>query len=374
MKILITYAYAGVGHKKAADAVYGTLSGIKGIDVENIDVLDYTSKFFKISYPKVYLFLINRISFLWGLLYYLSDFSLIDRFFAPLRRFFHNLQAKKFTEYVLQEKPDVVICTHFLPADVISGLKKKGIFKGKLITIVTDFIAHSFWMNENSDYFIAAIEKTRRDLLRRGVADSRIKVFGIPCESKFSISKDRSTLMKKLDLQEGVFNLLIMGGGFGTGPVQEIVSSISNLESKIIQNLQIIVICGKNEKLFKELNDAKKTLKVKLCVFGYMNNIDEFMEVSNLIVTKSGGLTVTEALSKKLPMIIIKPIPGQETRNCKILSGYGTAVRADTVNQVRDYVKDFITLPEKIIGMKARINLLSFPDAAKRIAEFIIKI
>ncbi len=374
MKILITYAYAGVGHKKAADAVYGALLGLKGIDVENIDVLDYTNKFFKFSYPRVYLFLINRVPYVWGLLYYLLDFSLIDRFLAPLRGFFHNLQSKRFIKYILQKKPDLIISTHFLPAEVVSGLKKKNIFKGILITIITDFLAHSFWMNKNSDYFITAIEKTRRDLMKRGVGDNRIKVLGIPCESKFSVSKDRITLMKKLDLQEGLFNLIIMGGGFGTGPVKEIIYSICSLMPQIRERLQIIAICGKNKKLFKELNNAKSSLKVKLCVFGYMNNIDEFMEVSNLIVTKSGGLTATEALSKKLPMIIISPIPGQETRNCTILSGYGTAVRADTVNQVRDFVEDFITLPEKIIGMKTRINLLSFPDAAKNIAEFVLKI
>ena len=374
MKILVTHAYAGIGHKKAAEAVYGVLSGFKEVDVKIIDVLDYTNKFFKFSYPLVYLFLINRAPLLWGALYYLLDFSLVDRFLAPVRRFLHNLQAKKFIEFILREKPDVIICTHFLPADVISGLKKKNIFKGKLITIVTDFIAHSFWMNENSDYFIAAIEKTRRDLLRRGITDSRIKVFGIPCESKFSVSKDKATLMKKLDLQESFFNLLIMGGGFGTGPVREIVRSICNLESRIAGNLQIIVICGKNEKLFRELNDAGKTLKVKLCVFGYMDNIDEFMEAASLIITKSGGLTVTEALSKKLPMVIIRPIPGQETRNCRVLTGYGTAVRADSVNQVKDYVKDFVSFPEKIIGMKARINLLSYPDAARKIAEFTLSV
>jgi len=371
MKILITYAYAGVGHKKAADAVYAALSASKGLDVENVDVLDYTNKFFKFSYPMVYLFLINRTPLLWGFLYYLLDFSLIDRFLAPLRRFFHNLQAKRFIEFILQAQPDVIICTHFLPAEVISGLKKKNIFKGRLVTIITDFLPHSFWMNRDSDYFIAAIEKTKRELLRRGVEEGRIKVLGIPCESKFGVSKDRIGLIQKLGLQEGLFNLLIMGGGFGTGPVRKIALSICNLEAEITENLQIIVICGKNKGLFEELNNKKPGLKARLCVFGYMDNVDEFMEVSNLIITKSGGLTVSEALSKRLPMIIIEPIPGQETRNCKVLTGYGTAVRADKVRQIRDYVKDFIASPEKIIGMKARINLLSYPDAAKKIAEFV---
>ena len=164
-----------------------------------------------------------------------------------------------------------------------------------------------------------------------------------------------------------------MGGGFGTGPVQEIVRSIYSAEFRVRDKLQAIVICGKNKKLFEVLNKIKRDLGARLCVFGYMDNIDEFMEVGDCIITKSGGLTVSEALSKKLPMIIIQPIPGQETRNCRLLTGYGTAVRANTVTEAMDYVKDFMLSPEKIIGMKARINLLSYPDAARDIARFILQ-
>ncbi|MBU1007027.1 MAG: UDP-N-acetylglucosamine--LPS N-acetylglucosamine transferase, partial [Candidatus Omnitrophica bacterium] len=136
--------------------------------------------------------------------------------------------------------------------------------------------------------------------------------------------------------------------------------------------IQVIVICGKNKKLLDDLNAAKKDLKAMIAPFGYMNNIDEFMEASDLIVTKSGGLTVSEALSKKLPMIIIRPILGQETRNCGILEEYGAAVRADSSGEVVKRVEEFIKFPEKLIGMKARISVIAYPDAAKEIAKLAV--
>ncbi|MFH1853838.1 MAG: glycosyltransferase [Candidatus Omnitrophota bacterium] len=371
MKILIAHAYAGIGHKKAAEAVHNALSGLSGIDVQTVDTLDYTNAFFKFSYPRVYLFLINKAPLLWACLYYLSDFRPVDFFCAPLRRFFHNTEARRFVEFVLEEKPDVVLCTHFMPAEIISGLKKKDIFKGKLVTLVTDFLPHSFWMALGSDYFIAAIERTKKELMRRGINAEKIKVMGIPCDPVFSISKGRSEMIKKLGIKEGLFNLLIMGGGFGTGPVKETVYALSLEEEKIKKAIQVIVICGKNEKLYEELNSYRGALGMQLSAFGYMNNVDEFMETSDCIITKSGGLTISEALSKKLPMIIIQPIPGQETRNCRVLTGYGTAVRANNVKQVLANVRDFINYPERIIGMKTRSSLLSYPGSAKDIANFI---
>jgi len=372
MKILITYAYAGIGHKKAGEAIYKALRGFSGADVKIVDVLDYTSPLFKFLYPRIYLFLINRAPLLWGGLYYFLDLNLVDKFLAPLRAFFHNLHAKRFIKFVCGLNPDVVLCTHFLPAEVISGLKRRNVFKKKLITVITDLLPHSFWIARDSDYFIAAIERTKKDLVRRGIKDERIKVLGIPSDPKFGASKGRKALVKKIGVEEGFFTVLIMGGGFGTGPVREIVSSICSFESRIKDAIQTVVICGKNKSLFEELNAIKSRSKIRLYVFGYMDNIDEFMEVSDCIITKSGGLTISEALSKKLPMIIIQPIPGQETSNCNLLTGYGTAVRANTVGQAGDHIREFIKCPEKIVDMKARIDLLSYPDAAKKIAEFVI--
>ncbi|MBU1062526.1 MAG: hypothetical protein KJ952_07420 [Candidatus Omnitrophica bacterium] len=374
MKILLTYAYAGVGHKKAAEAVKNALLTYNDrLDLTIVDILDYTNPVFKFLYPRMYLFLINRTPLLWGFFYYLFDLRLVDKIVAPLRSFFHSLQAKRFIRFVLEEDPDVIISTHFFSSEVVSTLKRKKIFKGSFLTIITDFLPHYFWMAREADTFIVAIERTKNDLIKRGIEEEKIKVLGIPCDPVFTISKDAGSLIEKLGLREGFFNLLIMGGGFGTGPIEEIADSLCNMKPEIRDKIQLIVICGKNKNLFEKLNRKKLDLEVKLCVFGYMSNIDEFMEVSDCIITKSGGLTVSEALSKKLPMIIIQPILGQEMRNCKILTGYGTAVRANKVGEIKDYIRDFIVYPEKICGMKARINLLSYPNAAKDIAEFVVK-
>jgi len=383
MKILITYAYAGAGHKKAAMAIEKALADFsscrgglnlpyKTNEVKNIDVLDYSNAFFKASYPNVYLFLINRTPTLWGLLYYLLDARAVDFFMAPVRKFLHRLNCRKFIEFVKAENPDVVVSTHFLPGEIISGLKDRGEFKGRLINVVTDFISHSFWMARSSDYFIGAIQKTKADLLKRGIPEEKIKIFGIPCDPVFSISKAMENLTKQLGVDPGFFNVLIMSGGFGTGPMKEIITEINDMDSKIRDKMQLIAICGKNELLFHELSKMVQGLRVRLKTFGYMNNVDEFMEVSDIIVTKPGGLSISEALSKTLPMIIVQPILGQETRNCKILTGYGTAVKARNAKEVCGYIEEFAMSPEKMIGTRTRIKLLRYPDAAKHIASFVL--
>ncbi|MFA4991763.1 MAG: glycosyltransferase [Candidatus Omnitrophota bacterium] len=374
MKILIVYAYAGIGHKKAADAVEKALSAkaAPGLQVKNVDILDYTNAFFRFSYPRIYLFLINRIPTLWGFLYYLFDFRAVDFFTARLRRFLHKFNSKRFSDFVAAEAPDVIVSTHFMASEVISDLKQKGVFRGKLVTIVTDFLPHYFWVARNSDYFIGAIDRTRRELLRRGVDEKKIMVLGIPCDPVFGISKGRDALLRKMDIRGGFFNVLMMSGGFGTGPIREMVREINNIEPGVRDRLQVIVICGKNEKLFGELNRDSGYLKLKLRVFGYMNNVDEFMEISDVIITKAGGLTSTEALSKNIPMIIARPIPGQETRNCGILTGYGTAVRVNNPKEANRFLRDFINYPEKIRAMKTRVRLLAYPDSAGKIADFVI--
>jgi len=374
MRILITYAYAGVGHKKAALAIEKALSGHSGVEVKNVDILDYSNEFFKASYPGVYLFLINKMPTFWGLFYYLLDSRPVDFFMAPLRRFIHRLNCKKFIEFIKAENPDVVVSTHFMPSEIVSGLKDRGEFKGKLVNVVTDFIAHSFWMARSSDYFIGAIQRTRKDLLSRGVPEEKIRIMGIPCDPVFSISKGRENLINKLGIEPGFFNVLIMSGGFGTGPIKEIVAEINNLEPDTRDKMQLISICGKNELLFHELSKMAQSLKVRLNAFGYMNNVDEFMEVSDIIVTKPGGLTISEALTKTLPMIIVQPILGQETRNCNILTGYGTAVKARNTKEVCGYIEEFAASPERMIGTRTRIKLLQYPDAAKNIADFVKEI
>ena len=372
MKILVAYAYSGAGHKRAAEAVADALTDYnKKIDVTLIDILDYTGNFLKFLYPRIYLFLIDRTPLLWGFLYYLLDIRLVDRVSVFLRRGFHNFYAGRFERLISDENPDVVVCTHFFPSEVAARLKKKNIFKGRLITIITDMMPHYFWLEKGPDYFIVAIEETKKDLVKRGIDENMVKVLGIPCDPAFGFSKGRAELIKKMGLGEDFFNVLIMGGGFGTGPVEKIIDSVCTLEVSIRDSLQVIVICGKNKVLFEQLNKKRSAFGVKLYIFGYMTNIDEFMELSDCIVTKSGGLTISEALSKKLPMIIIQPIPGQETRNAKVLARYGAALCANKPEKVRDYVRDFIKFPEKIIGMKARINFLAYPDAAKDIAEFV---
>ncbi|MFH1782710.1 MAG: glycosyltransferase [Candidatus Omnitrophota bacterium] len=373
MNILIAHAYAGIGHKKAALAVESSLLGFKDAKVKTVDVLDYTNPVFKFLYPNIYLFLINKIPFLWGLLYYFFEIKIVDRLVSPVRGLVHSITARKFIDLIDKTQPDVILCTHFLPAEVVSRLKKKKRYKGKLYTVVTDFISHSFWMARYSDCFIVCLEETRNDLLRRGIKKEKIKVLGIPCDPKFSITKDRTQLIEKIGIEKDLFNILIMGGGFGAGPVEDIIDSLDKIEGILKYKLQMLVICGKNKVLYEKLNKKKGATDVNLKVFGFMDNIDELMEVSDLLISKSGGLTISEALSKNLPMVIVNPIFGQETRNAKLLAKHGVAVKIEHPKDIVTYLKELLVSPKKMQHIRSRMEHFSYKDASKRIADFILE-
>lgn len=375
MRILIAYASAGIGHRKAAEAIYKTFKvSFPSNEIYIVDALDYSNTIFRWSYPRAYLFLINYLSPIWGILYYLTDFKYFDFIFSWPRILFHRLNGIGFEKFLLKLNPEVVICTHFFPSELTSDFKKHKRFGGRLIVVVTDFRLHSFWLSGGADLFVVASDETKKDLLNRGMKEERIEVLGIPVDPVFNQTKPKEELFRRLALRENFFNVLIVSGGFGVGPIKELVLGLDMLSKEINSNLQLIVICGRNKRLFKELTLLQNRLGFENKIHPFVDNMDEFMQVSDIMLTKSGGITISEALTKNLPMIIIRPISGQETRNSAILLEYGVALKADRVFEASRLVKALIESPEKLYGMKARMKALAHPDAAIEIARLTIAI
>ncbi len=374
MRILIAYASAGIGHRKAAEAIYKSFKvGFPSNEVYIVDSLDYSNIIFRWGYPRTYLFLINYLSLIWGFLYYLTDFKYLDSIFSWPRRAFHRLNGIGFEKFLLGLNPEAVICTHFFPSEVTAELKKDKRFGGRLITVVTDFRLHSFWVSREPDFFVVASDETKKDLLDRGIREERVKVLGIPVDPVFSETKLKEALLKRLDLRENFFNILLVSGGFGVGPIKELVLGFDRLKDRIGSELQLIVICGRNKRLFNELTLLQKRLRIENKIYPFVDNMDEFMQVSDIMITKSGGITISEALSKSLPMIIIRPILGQETRNSAILLQYGVALKANWVFGACRIVKSLIESSERLYGMRARSKVFAHPDAAMEIAKFILQ-
>ena len=364
-RVLITYATAGTGHKKAAFAVKKAFDelGRDDIEVDIIDSLDYTSAFFKWTYPRIYIFLINRIPLVWGLAYYLLDNRAFYGLVSWIRHFTNWINSRPLARYLHRENYDLIISTHFLVPDVISmeGKKKIGAF---LVNVITDYRLHSFWIAKGVDIYTGAHEKTREDLISRyGIHEDRIKVLGVPIDPVFSKTKGRDMLMTGLGIKKDLFTVLIGSGGFGVGPIVDLVKSFKGISIP----MQLLVVCGTNDALRVSIDALDVGMPVKS--FGFIENMDELMEVSDAIVTKTGGMMSSEALSKDLPIVAIASIPGQETRNFNILLQSGVALKAGAVNDVPGIIAKLYKDKALAGELKEKIKHVKKPAAAQDIAK-----
>jgi processive 1,2-diacylglycerol beta-glucosyltransferase len=371
-KILITYATAGIGHKKAAIAIKKAFDELALADTEVIliDSLDYSPPSFKRSYLQIYLLAVNKLSHIWGLMYYLTDNKLVNIFVAPIRRLNNWLNSAGLMKYLLDEKPDVIISTHFFATEVISDMKKRGVLSSHLLTVVTDYRLHSWWVSKMVDTYVVSNQDAKNDLLGWGIDNDRIKVIGIPAEPVFSKMSDKEKLQKEFGLEKDIFTVLVIGGGFGVGPIESIVKVIAGISKPV----QAIVICGHNEALIAKITAIKDTTKAKIKVMGFVDNVYDFMAVSDVLISKSGGITVTESLIKELPIIVISPIPGQETRNSDFIISHGAAFKIEKFDDLKGLLDDLISNPAKMVKMKESIRAIKAPAASYDIAKLASEI
>jgi processive 1,2-diacylglycerol beta-glucosyltransferase len=370
-KILIAYATAGMGHKKAAEAIKKAFDELKSADtrVELIDALDYTTPLFKKSYLDLYLLAMNKLALVWGIFYYLTDNFFVNIFVAPVRRLNNWYYSKKLTKYLIETSPDVIISTHFFLSEVAGDLKVKGRLKSRLITVITDYRLHAWWVAKGVDSYVVAGDDAKSDLVKWGVPDHKINVLGIPIDPVFAKKQDRLAIRSKLKLDGKTFTALVIGGGFGVGPIEGIVKAIASVSKPV----QAVVICGHNEELAKKLEALKAALNINLKVVGFVDNVYDFMEASDMLISKAGGITTTESLAKELPIIIIAPIPGQETRNSDFLTGHGAAVKVDDVSEIRPILEELLSSPERLKNMKEAIGKIKKPTSSYDIAKLAME-
>ncbi|MGB2706206.1 MAG: glycosyltransferase [Candidatus Omnitrophota bacterium] len=365
---VIFYATAGIGHKKAALAVKEAFDKSGHKDVLIADVLDYTSRFFRVSYGAIYLFLIKYLPTLWGFSYYILDNPVVYFFLSPIRRLVNGVNSRKLVEFLLEAKPKTVIVTHFMPSEVIANLKKKGLLSTRLISVITDYRSHSFWLSKYVDCYVAGSDYTRDDLIRRGIPPDKIRVFGIPCASSFSKEHDTEKIRGKVGLQSGKATVFVLGGGFGVGPIRRITLHLDRAK----QDFQVIVVCGYNARLYKAIKRIARFAKHRFRVYGFIDNVDELMAISDVLVSKPGGITVTEALNAGVPMIVVDPIPGQEMRN------YGFLEKNRAASKIKR-PEDIIRVVGELIGsdglkvLRENVRKIRLTHSAERIMNEAVK-
>ena len=359
MKILVVHATAGAGHKKAAEAIFNGLKAAHH-DAHLVDALDYTNPFFKATYPTTYAFLVTKLSFLWGFFFGMLDIPALQPAIHVIRRLYNGFNAQKLQQYMINERFDCIITTQFLSAEVSAYLKRSDKIKSKVICVVTDFDVHRIWVNQGIDIYTGASPFTRDKLIALGVPPDRAVVTGIPTDKVFSLSADRPALNQKLGFKDGKFTVLLATGSFGMGPIEALIDQL--------QGYQIIVVCGHNKDLFERLS-AKQSGDVH--ILGLVHNMHELMSVADVMITKPGGLSIAEALVKRLPMIFFSAIPGQETQNIVVLKQYGAAMDQMDVPQIVRVIDDWSANPALLEKQRQCLIAVSKPEAVADIIKLI---
>lgn len=367
-KILFLYVDAGYGHRKVAEAACEELRSKCPSDthIEIFDALKKTSASFNKMYPKIYHWSVVHAPWLWGFFFSLTNSPVVYPLISPLRTLWNWFQSCNLRNYIEVGNFDVIVLTHFFPAEVCAHLKKRGKIGTTLITIVTDVIPHQVWINPGTDIYWVMADESAKKLMKHGVAPDKIQIKGIPVSSRFSQPVDQTAIRKKIGLNENRLTILLTSGSFGIGPTEKVLNSFSRLKDQI----QVIVVCGQNKVLFETLSKQIFSFPVK--TLGFVDNMHELMSVSDLLIAKPGGATTCESLIKGLPMIMTSPIPGQEEENAKWLISHKAAFATSNLAEIKDIVSGIIANQNILENLKASIKTIAKPNAVKDLIDFIL--
>ena len=374
MKILIFYASYGGGHLNAAKSIHDCLKNDykdKNIDVELIDCMKYVNKALEKMTTKAYNEMAKKMPWAWGRIYSDSQRGPL----AHITSRSNKIMAIKLLRLLREKQPDLIISTHPFGSQMCSYLKRKGKISAKIATIMTDFAPHDQWLvgSDDTDYYFVAHENMKKYLLRKGIPNTKVFATGIPLSSKFLITFDKEKIFKELNLKPDKKTILFFGGGeFGLGKTRTV--EIFEGFVKYCTDMQIIAISGKNEKMkmaFEKIVSEYQR-KGNVIVFGYTSQVPEFMSISDLVVTKPGGLTTTESLASHLPMVIINPIPGQEEKNAKFLVKNGIAIWIKKEDNVIEVLENLFSHPETLETMKENTKKLAKLHSTKDICDILL--
>lgn len=370
MKILIMSVTAGEGHNSTAKAMRAYFTA-HGAECDILDTYGYVSPAIARSINKGYLWVSSKAKGAWKLGYRLAEkrkpkndeleFTVAQIVNMP---FLHEIG-----DYIRMNCPDAIVFTHPFSGVILDILKREGKITVPTVGILTDFIFHPYWEDcTANDYVVMPSPALRFQAYRKGFRDSQIRSFGIPINPKFSTSVPQAEARVRLGLEPGTRTVLLMGGSMGYGNMGKTLAALDGLPESV--GFQIIAVCGNNEKAKAQIESMQTSRRV--LPLGFVDYVDLLMDAADCIVTKPGGLTTSEALAKRLPMIIVNPIPGQETRNAEFLLNSGAAVSANKVCSVDELVCRILEEPQRLSAMRLCIDELRRPDSTRDVCEFVM--
>ncbi len=359
---------AGSGHVRAAEALLETALLQNDVEAAHIDVMKTVSRSFRGIYSDFYRHLINHAPALWAYLYRKTDQAQNNDISTVLRRFIERLCTRRLIRDVAAFAPDHIICTHFLPADLLSREFARGRLHCPVWVQVTDFDLHSLWIQPNVTGYFAANDEVAFKLRERGVPEHRIHVTGIPVSRAFVQPLDRLVCRRELGLQTDRMTALILCGGNSTGTVPEIAAHLLERHPQ----LQIVALAGNNAAVLAALQQLAARFEGRLIPTGYSRCIERLMVASDVVITKPGGLTSSECLIMQLPMLLIDPIPGQEERNSDFLMERGVALKANDIAGLAYKLRQLLAHPDRLAGMREAMRACARPEAARDVLHTVL--
>ncbi len=366
MKALLITASFGDGHNQAANAVAEALRK-QGVVTKVADYTEWLHPALR-SFAKFSLIQgVKKAPTLYGLFYRSMSKLNPD---SSLQRQINHLGMAQLRRYLHKFRPDVVACTFPTPNGVLSELRQQGHIHVPIAAILTDYTVHGQWVQDATDLYCVATQSNKYELLAQGVPEERIAVTGIPIREKFSEENATELLRRRTSNRqlEGLRSdkplILLMGGGEGLlGDIHDWIEAMNVID------LQFCVICGRNERLYKKLRPLESN---RIRILSYVTDVDRWMSMADLIVTKPGGITLTESLAMELPILLFRPIPGQEEQNAAFALQAGVAQLAYDVKSAAKLLQSFVESPEILRTMRDATKHVLVRDGAGRIADLLV--
>jgi len=372
-RVLLLSASSGAGHVRAAQALEKAFLSRGDCVVEHLDALKYVSRLFQRLYDKTYIAMVRRAPDLMGVLYERTDRPW--RHPRP-RLAVDRLNTQPMIRMLKRVQPDLCIATHFLPGEILAWLIAKKKLRARHAIVVTDFDVHALWLCKTVDRYYVAMNESAEYLARIGVPREKLRVTGIPIDPLFAVTAEREKARQQFGLDPHAPVILVAAGGYGVGPVEELVSDLLALK----RNWQIVAVAGRSEKIRRRLEELSHTAgnlpggKRRLCPVGLTTEMDQYMAAADLLVGKAGGLTTSEALARGLPMALVEPIPGQEERNADHLLEAGAAIRCNNLPAAAWKIAALLDDTQRLARMREAAQRMAKPRAAADIAEDALRL
>lgn len=357
--VLIVSASAGTGHTRAAEAV-GTAVSAVGLQATHVDILELAPSWVRTLYGTGFEALVSHAPRVWGEIYRIADGEDADqaRWALAARR----SVFRAFHRLLIASTWDQVVCTHFLPAQLAAGRQRS---TPPFTLVITDFTLHRYWVQPRVARYCVATPELARQLAAR-LPNARISVTGIPIDQRFSTDLDTAAARKALGLREAAQIAVVMGGGVGIG----VESAVRTCLQSAPVNLQIVAVCGRNAEALTRLRALQESTDRLVCM-GYVADIEKVLVAADVIVTKPGGLTCSEALALGKPLILTRPIPGHEEGNVRFLTSAGAAAPACNPLQLAETLSHMFGEGMMRASITNSARALGRPYAAEAVAALV---